>query len=402
VALSCLGIGVTVLATLKVAQELAAVLGLQIAEQRWGAVALHLLFCSIVAFLIYGGLVYLLTRALFYLRKSRHVQPRTEELEASLDPEDVPLLTILVPSYKEEPRIVLRTLLSAAFQVYPRRRIALLIDDPPFPTSRGEQARLEETRALPERVSVLLREPRSWIADWVAARAAEPAVAAEQLTAVLRRVAQWFESLAERFDRARHEEQLFVERILLAHAEDCRRRARHIQAACRSDDVSSLPAVLRAGAGFIESLFAAEIHAFERKRLANLSHEANKAMNLNSYIGLIGKSFAIERRDGMDFLVPAGAPNANLHFPASDFLITLDADSVILRSQHAAAAAAAIADERMPAGHVGSEMHEPGLLGLAQHLVSLILGNLPPPVEKELRSRHRADRQADLKGLLAR
>ena len=35
-------------------------------------------------------------------------------------------------------------------------------------------------------------------------------------------------------------------------------------------------------------LFTAEVTSFERKRYANLSHAPNKAMNLNSYIALIG------------------------------------------------------------------------------------------------------------------
>src|SRR4030095_14252326 len=43
----------------------------------------------------------------------------------------VPSVTILVPSYKEDPALVWKTLLSAALQDYPRRSIVLLIDDPP-------------------------------------------------------------------------------------------------------------------------------------------------------------------------------------------------------------------------------------------------------------------------------
>ena len=37
--------------------------------------------------------------------------------------------------------------------------------------------------------------------------------------------------------------------------------------------------------------FRADLSSFERKRYVSLSHEPNKAMNLNSYIGLMGGSY---------------------------------------------------------------------------------------------------------------
>ena len=46
--------------------------------------------------------------------------------------------------------------------------------------------------------------------------------------------------------------------------------------------------------------FTAELSSFERKQYVSLSHEPNKAMNLNSYIGLMGGSYreiADRRRD---------------------------------------------------------------------------------------------------------
>ena len=46
--------------------------------------------------------------------------------------------------------------------------------------------------------------------------------------------------------------------------------------------------------------FRAELTSFERKRYVSLSHEPNKAMNLNSYIGLMGGSYGIRE-------TPAGA-----------------------------------------------------------------------------------------------
>jgi hypothetical protein len=41
-----------------------------------------------------------------------------------------PHITVLIPSYCEEPRVIRMTVLSAALAVYPARNIAVLIDDP--------------------------------------------------------------------------------------------------------------------------------------------------------------------------------------------------------------------------------------------------------------------------------
>jgi cellulose synthase/poly-beta-1,6-N-acetylglucosamine synthase-like glycosyltransferase len=319
---------VSAFASWKVGRELAAIFGEQVALQRWGAVALHLLFCTIVASLIYGSWVYLLTRALCYLRKYRHTPEDFEELEETLGRQDALRLTILVPSFKEEPHVVLRTLLSAAFQVYPEVQVALLIDDPPSPATPADRVALERSRKLPEVVTALLREPRSWIEE--PPQTGERTRSPERVSELLQRVAQWCESLAEQFDRTHHEDKFFIERILLVLADNCRERSRRIEAACGRGEEPSLRALMRSADLFLKSLFSAELRAFERKQFENLSHEPNKAMNLNSYIGLIGKSFAIERRGDVRLLVPSSVHAAEMHIPDSDLLITLDADSVLL------------------------------------------------------------------------
>ena len=42
----------------------------------------------------------------------------------------------------------------------------------------------------------------------------------------------------------------------------------------------------------LRARFQCDVSAFERKRFANLSHAANKAMNLNTGLDLIGKRVA--------------------------------------------------------------------------------------------------------------
>ena len=45
----------------------------------------------------------------------------------------LPTVTVLVPSYQEDERVIRTTLLSAALQEHPHLRVVLLIDDPPSP-----------------------------------------------------------------------------------------------------------------------------------------------------------------------------------------------------------------------------------------------------------------------------
>src|SRR5439155_14388372 len=77
-------------------------------------------------------------------------------------------------------------------------------------------------------------------------------------------------------------------------------------------------------------LFDVRISSFERKRYQNLSHEPNKAMNLNSYIGLMGKTLQeIEREDGI-YLEEVTDPCVGVPVRDAAYLITLDADSLLL------------------------------------------------------------------------
>ena len=77
-------------------------------------------------------------------------------------------------------------------------------------------------------------------------------------------------------------------------------------------------------------MFDVDVSSFERKRYANLSHEANKAMNLNSYLALMGRSFDVGRRaDGSLELVETSSKRPALSVPEPTYIVTLDADSML-------------------------------------------------------------------------
>jgi hypothetical protein len=80
----------------------------------------------------------------------------------------------------------------------------------------------------------------------------------------------------------------------------------------------------------IAAVVAAQVSSFERKRFVNLSHAANKAMNLNAYLGLIGRNFREVIGPGGIYLEECEREHADLRIRHADYVITLDADSLLL------------------------------------------------------------------------
>src|SRR3982751_300897 len=102
----------------------------------------QLVFIAIIQSLIYGNFLYQFARLGYLRRRMAHVPRSRNELE-SLYAGVAPSLAILVPSYKEEVSVVRKTLLSAALQDYPDRRVVLLVDNPPHSKDAGDRAALE-------------------------------------------------------------------------------------------------------------------------------------------------------------------------------------------------------------------------------------------------------------------
>ena len=100
-------------------------------------------YVLIMTLLTFSALMYLLARQGALHRSRGHVRVPRAEIDAFFA-NSRPSLTVLVPSYREEPIVVRSTLLSAALQEYPGMRVVLLIDDPPNP--RDAQARRRARR----------------------------------------------------------------------------------------------------------------------------------------------------------------------------------------------------------------------------------------------------------------
>ncbi len=98
-----------------------------------------------VTLLTGSALSYLTCRLGFFYRAREHRRMPRAALEHFFA-RTAPTVTVLIPSYKEDERIIRTTVLSAALQDYPGLRVVLLIDDPAHPTRRKDRLLLEQAR----------------------------------------------------------------------------------------------------------------------------------------------------------------------------------------------------------------------------------------------------------------
>ena len=294
-------------------------------------------YLVVVTFLTFSALMYLVARQGALQRFRDHVRVPRAELDGHFATTHGSM-TVLVPSYAEEPAVVRATLWSAALQEYPSLRVVLLLDDPPYPSDAAVAARLSESRAIANTIAHALAEPRERFTDELLI--CEIAVAesdtigigaVRELAESYRWATAWLTGMAEAENVTDHVDSFFVEQVLGELGSELALIATALDAAA-DEGATPTPERMLELHRRLAWTFTAEMDTFERKRFASLSHEANKAMNLNAYIGLMGGSF--QREEGPDGTilrpVPASA-NADLVVPDSEYLLTLDADSLLLR-----------------------------------------------------------------------
>ena len=295
----------------------------------------EVLYLVIVTLLTVSALAYLLARLGFMYRTRTHHRATRASLDQYFDARQ-PTLTTIIPSYQEEERVIRTTLLSAALQEYPDKRVVLLIDDPYVPKTRRAREQQESARALPGKIERLLAEPARRFAGELqsfetrdAARRPAGPNSMIALAGAYGDAVTWLENLADRQEITDHTDEFFVNEIVLRLAESFREvgtallRRRPPRAWCCTRRCS---AACTAGWSWT---FTVRVSSFERKKYVSLSHEPNKAMNLNSYIGLMGGTYREIQTVGGTALVPA-RPGTGWPIPNPDYVLTLDADSVLL------------------------------------------------------------------------
>ena len=291
-------------------------------------------YLLIVTLLTASTLAYLLSRLGYMYRARTHHRADRAALEDCFD-RRTPSLSVLVPSYQEDARVIRNTLLSVALQEYPDVRVVLLIDDPPTPSSTAAGDLLATARALPQELQELLAGPATRFRQALEAFDRAPGTdrvgprAVARLAAEYDAAASWLENLAASQDVVDHTDAFLANHVIRSLGGGLQSVAAALHQA--ADERASLP---RSQVGRLYRrlawTFRAEFSSFERKRFVSLSHEPNKAMNLNSYIGLMGGAYRHVETPAGAALVSSDPGEADLVVPDTDYVLTLDADSMLL------------------------------------------------------------------------
>ncbi|GAA1583494.1 glycosyltransferase family 2 protein [Actinoplanes couchii] len=296
-----------------------------------------IVYMLVVTGLAASAIAYLITRIGYFYRSRGHQRAPRIMLDEFIGGK-TPSVTVLVPSYQEDERTNRTTLLSAALQEYPGLRVTLLIDDPRQPKTRGARDMLLAARALPALIDAELRVPHQRVSAAYASFDEQVRLRGGYLVTLedMRRLAVeyeyasgWLHDLGARQEMVDHTDTFFVEHILHPLAADLAQIAGALNTG--ADEHATLPiARMNQLHKRLIAIFDVTVTSFERKKYVSLSHEPNKAMNLNSYIGLMGGAYQEVSTPLGTALVTAGPNRADLVVPNPDYVLTLDADSVLL------------------------------------------------------------------------
>lgn len=279
------------------------------------------------SFLCYGMLIYLISRYGFFKRLLHYKSVESGVLESFLQTCDQKL-TYLVPSYKEEIPVIRKTLLSAALQKWQDRHVALLIDDPPNPKDPKDKENLEAARNLPKEISELLASPRELI-DQLYTQHLERIVQGNtseeyerfKLSQAYLEAKKWFLNQRQLELQADHTDSVFIELTFDKRAEELESMAKRIL-----HEPLVLEEITRAFK-CLTSLFDAKISSFERKKYLNLSLASNKAMNVNSYLNVMGHRYKETLTE--QGLLLEKTEKGPLYYEDSHYIAVLDADTIL-------------------------------------------------------------------------
>ena len=294
-----------------------------------------LFFATISGFLAYGNICYQVAR----IGRLKRVTVRRPALDLSINRDMAPALSILIPSYKEEIGIIRQTLISAALQDYPNKRIVLLLDDPPAPKSKTDLAAIWSARSLPFELQNYLNVPAQKVAEaheaFLHRNTRNTCTAADEcirLSECYLWLSDWLEKEAKHCGCESHTDIWFTEIVFREPADVFRRLSAWWRERCNqitTEQEKHLAEEIGAAYTRLADRFKAEFDVFERKQYCNLSHEPNKAMNLNSYLSVMGKRVRpVPYKHGIALEETSVLRGSRL-IPDTPYVITLDADSLL-------------------------------------------------------------------------
>jgi len=289
-----------------------------------------------VTFLNFSALIYLISRQGAFQRFSKHIRTSRTLLEKYFN-SHTPSITVLVPSYDEEPQVIRKTLLSAALQEYPKIKVVLLLDDDYRKVKPNKLERFQTAQSLGKDIQQLLAEPynkfNKALKQFEQNNKSDIITGGEilKISSQYTEASAWLNKMAEKETIEDHVDVFFADQVFRKLANELELVATALNTSHKENASITKTKAIHLYTR-LTWIFGAELDVFERKRYASLSHELNKAMNINSYIGLMGGNYIKEETPEGIVLIPTTKPTSNtLNIPDSEFILTLDADSILLQ-----------------------------------------------------------------------
>ena len=290
------------------------------------------LYLIVAGFIIYGNLIYHLTRIGLFKRLQKHKTIEDPELNQIFLQNELPKVTFLIPSYKEEVSVIEQTIWSAALQFYPNKRIVLLLDNPPEPSSESEAKLLQSTYELINSINSrfsnmkqIFKSKENLFNQNI--KSFNYSKEVSRFKEACNTLNKWFTKNVVNYEITNHVDEFYVNNVY----KEWLNKFNNVTSSIDFDSVhkNNQKESIKNAYACVYKLINLDLSYFERKKFVNLSHEPNKAMNINSYLNLIGKKVRIFESDKKHYLETTLDPSVKKEIPDSKYVVTLDADSLL-------------------------------------------------------------------------
>ena len=199
--------------------------------------------------------------------------------------------------------------------------------------SPENKERIEQTLALGDEIEKLLSGPCSSATEllkYLKKNNFKDKDAVLKIAEQYKWSAEWSEEAAKQEVIEDHVDVFFAEQVLEGLATDLRNAGEELLES-HKDGIHFSKDRLEQLCNRLIWIFGVKMDLFERKRYISLSHELNK-IRPNSYIGLMGAQYKKEETPEGTLLLPVEKKeDADLAIQDTDFILTLDADSILLQ-----------------------------------------------------------------------
>lgn len=296
--------------------------GINVSSERYLLTAIFIMFS-------YSGLVYTITRFGTLKRKLIEQSKKQQDaFESSMQftmASNPPTLKVLLPSYKEEYKVIEKSLISTILQEYPSKEIVLLIDDPYYNISQRDQDNLDSSKQLIKKYEDIFNEIYESLEFKYKSFQKETnlTIKKSSLKEAIAVIQEWLNGYKQNFNLFDHTDIVYIEEVIDSRILKLKELFASIDQIESAENLEEI---------FITLLknYDVKLSFFCRKKYTNVSQASNKSMNLNTYIDCMGKKFYEEYNGDKYQIIESFNNSWDIKITDSDYILILDVDSIIL------------------------------------------------------------------------